>query len=134
MWLKLEWRTFAMARLSSLAYTGHKQPSPDSIGTDGIYPYLPSPELVNAVNLALFLEKRPLLIKGDPGSGKTRLARAVAYELDLPYEEWPIKSTSRARDGLYTFDAIARLRDTQMLREHAPAVLKEIGDYVRLGP
>jgi len=110
-----------------LRYTGQPR-------TTAAEPYLPGPELVEAVNLTILLAKRPLLITGDPGSGKTRLARAVASELDLAYEEWPIKSTSRARDGLYTFDAIARLRDTQMLREHAPAVLKEIGDYVRLGP
>lgn len=65
------------------------------------------------MNLAIYLE-RPLLLKGEPGSGKTRLARAVAYELDLPYEAWSIKSTSRARGGLYTYDAVGRLRDAQL--------------------
>ncbi|MCA1994011.1 MAG: AAA family ATPase, partial [Coleofasciculus sp. S288] len=65
-----------------------------------LYSYLPSEELVEAVNLAIYLE-RPLLLKGEPGCGKTRLARAVAYELGLPYEAWNIKSTSRAKDGLY---------------------------------
>jgi MoxR-like ATPase len=74
---------------------------------------LPSEELVEAVNLAIFLE-RPLLIKGEPGCGKTRLARAVAYELNLPYEAWHIKSISRAKDGLYRYDAVGRLRDAQL--------------------
>jgi MoxR-like ATPase len=87
-------------------------------------PYLPAAEVVEAVNLALFLG-RPLLLKGEPGCGKTRLALAVAYELALrhgvekwPFEFWPVKSTSRARDGLYTFDAIGRLRDAQMATVH----------------
>jgi MoxR-like ATPase len=69
--------------------------------------------LLEAVNLAIFLE-RPLLVKGEPGCGKTRLAEAVANELGLPYYAWHIKSTERARDGLYTFDAVARLRDVQL--------------------
>ncbi|HLG37096.1 MAG TPA: MoxR family ATPase [Nitrososphaera sp.] len=99
-----------------LTYTGKVQPPSEDIGKDGLYPYLPSKELVDALNLAIFLEKRPLLIKGDPGSGKTRLARAVAYELNLPYEAWYVKSTSRARDGLYTYDAINRLHDAQISR------------------
>jgi MoxR-like ATPase len=78
-----------------------------------MYPYLPYEELIEAVNLAIYLE-RPLLLKGEPGCGKTRLARAVAYELGLPLEAWYIKSTTRAKDGLYTFDAVSRLRDAQL--------------------
>ena len=81
----------------------------------GISPYLPSPELINAVNLAIFLE-RPLLLKGEPGCGKTRLAEAVSRELGLPYEPWYIKSTTRAKDGLYTYDAVRRLHDAQLVR------------------
>lgn len=76
-------------------------------------PYLPSPELIEAVNQAIYLE-RPLLLKGEPGCGKTRLAKAVADELGLPYEAWRIKSTSRAKDGLYSYDAVRRLRDAQL--------------------
>ena len=79
-------------------------------------PYLPSPELVEAVNVAIVLQ-RPLLIKGEPGSGKTRLARDVAFQLGLlkgHYFEWFVKSTDRARDGLYTYDAVGRLRDAQL--------------------
>jgi MoxR-like ATPase len=78
-----------------------------------LYPYLPNPELVEAVNLAIYLE-RPLLLKGEPGCGKTLLASAVAYELGLKLEAWYVKSTSRARDGLYNYDAVGRLRDAQL--------------------
>ncbi|MEO1124982.1 MAG: MoxR family ATPase [Cyanobacteria bacterium J06639_16] len=99
-----------------LTYTGKKQPQPyeqDPHTGQLRYPYLPSSELVEAVNLAMFLG-RPLLLKGEPGCGKTRLAHAVAYELGLPLEAWYVKSTSRARDGLYTYDAVGRLRDAQL--------------------
>ncbi|MGF1523397.1 MAG: AAA family ATPase [Leptolyngbyaceae cyanobacterium] len=97
-------------------YTGKVQPKygeQDPQTGQLLTPYLPSDELVEAVNLAIFLE-RPLLLKGEPGCGKTRLARAVAYELGLPFETWYVKSTSRARDGLYTYDAVGRLRDAQL--------------------
>jgi MoxR-like ATPase len=76
-------------------------------------PYIPDADLKNAVNLAIDLE-RPLLLKGEPGCGKTKLARAVAEELGMAYFEWPVKSTSRAQDGLYTYDTIGRLRDAQL--------------------
>lgn len=80
----------------------------------GVEPYLPGDELKQAVNLALLLEKRPLLLKGEPGSGKTRLAEAVAYELKRNFYPWYIKSTSQAKDGLYFYDAVKRLQDAQM--------------------
>jgi MoxR-like ATPase len=95
------------------------------------FPYIPSPDLKEAVNLAIAL-KRPLLLEGEPGCGKTRLAGAIAYEfakknlpnsvdiqgnLQAPWEYyiWTVKSTLRARDGLYTFDAVGRLRDAQLV-------------------
>jgi MoxR-like ATPase len=120
----------------SLTYTGEVQPKPEEYGKDGLYPYLPSPELVEAVNLTIFLEKRPLLIKGDPGSGKTRLAQAVACELGLPYEPWYIKSTSRARDGLYTYDAVGRLHDAQLAGrvEDKVSDVSDPSNYIDLGP
>lgn len=122
-------------------YTGQVQPTEgerDPKTAQRLIPYLPSPELVEAVNLAIFLE-RPLLLKGEPGCGKTRLAQAVAYELQLPLETWYVKSTSRARDGLYTYDAVGRLRDAQlaanqMLSESELQRIQNPSEYVRLGP
>jgi MoxR-like ATPase len=76
-------------------------------------PYIADPELIQAVNLAIYL-RRPLLLEGEAGCGKTRLASAVAYELGLPFYRWDIRSTSKAQDGLYTYDAIRRLHDVQV--------------------
>lgn len=75
-------------------------------------PYVASAELIEAVNLGLFL-RRPLLLEGEPGCGKTRLANAVAFELGLPLKTIHVRSTSRARDLLYTFNAVGRLYDIQ---------------------
>lgn len=97
-------------------YTGLVQPEIGECDrTTGqlLYPYLPNPELVEAVNLAIYLQ-RPLLLKGEPGCGKSQLARAVAYELGLDFKAWYIKSTSRAKDGLYNYDTVGRLRDAQL--------------------
>jgi MoxR-like ATPase len=123
-----------------LEYKGERQPEPGEYDTHGhpLYPYLPNEDMVEAVNLATYL-KRPLLIKGEPGCGKTRLARAVAYELDLPYEAWHVKSTSRARDGLYTYDTVGRLRDAQLATmKHAKDQDTVFTDdpmhYVKWGP
>jgi MoxR-like ATPase len=75
-------------------------------------PYVADPELIQAVNLAIALQ-RPLLLEGEAGCGKTRLAIAVAYELGLPLYPWNVRSTSKAREGLYEYDAILRLHDVQ---------------------
>jgi MoxR-like ATPase len=125
---------------NQLEYTGKVQPKsgePDKTGQH-LYPYLPQKELVEAVNVSIQLE-RPLLIKGEPGCGKTRLARAVAYELGLPYEAWYVKSTSRARDGLYTYDAVGRLRDAQLaatgrIKDKDLKRIDEPKTYVHYGP
>lgn len=121
-----------METTRNLKYTGKVQPSTEEIEWA---PYLPSDELVDVVNLTIFLEKRPLLIKGDPGSGKTRLARAVANELGLPYFAWHIKSTSRARDGLYTYDAVRRLHDAQLTHTTGDdgARVEDIRSYIKMG-
>ncbi|BAY95322.1 MULTISPECIES: AAA family ATPase [unclassified Tolypothrix] len=98
-------------------YTGKKQPTEEDVDGNGqrIYPYLPDQPLVEAVNLAIYL-KRPLLLKGEPGCGKTQLARAVAYELGSHsnFKTWCINSNSRAKDGLYTYNSIKQLLDTQL--------------------
>lgn len=91
--------------------------------------YLPDPKLVEAVDLAIALG-RPLLLQGEPGCGKTRLAYAVAYALSLPLETSYIKSTSRAQDLLYTYDAVNRLYDAQIQSTKS----QDICSYIRLGP
>lgn len=109
-----------------LKFTGklEYQPQAGEIDPDTqekLYPYLAtaSPGLIKAVNLAIRL-KRPLLLEGEPGCGKTKLARAVAlefskrYGVKYPYSEWYVKSTEQARDGLYTYDAVRRLYDAQL--------------------
>ena len=121
----------------SLEYTGKVQLKSEEIRERVVYPYLPNADLVEAVNLAIYLE-RPLLLKGEPGSGKTRLAQAIAYELDLPFETWYVKSTSKARDGLYIYDAVSRLRDVQLassgrLSETDLQRIDNPESYIRLG-
>jgi MoxR-like ATPase len=121
-----------------LEYTGTKQPKPgESYKGKPIYPYLPSPKLVDVVNLAIYLG-RPLLLKGEPGCGKTQLALAVAYELGLDFETWYVKSTSRAKDGLYIYDTLGRLRDAQLAASGSLTLeeKKRFDDpesYIRLG-
>ncbi|MGC4807446.1 AAA family ATPase [Micromonospora sp. DT233] len=98
-------------------------------------PYLASSGLEEAVNVAIALG-RPLLLQGDPGAGKTRLAHAVAYALGLPLEQMYIKSTSLGRDLLYTYDAVRRLYDAQLAATGggSGADPSQAGRYVRLGP
>ena len=91
--------------------------------------YIASPALVDAVNCALALE-RPLLVKGEPGTGKTLLARHVAEGLGLPLDSWHIKSTSKAVDGLYVYDTVQRLNDARF----GDGNVRDIRSYIRLGP
>ncbi|MGW2570590.1 AAA family ATPase [Streptomyces sp. NPDC001537] len=93
-------------------------------------------ETLELVNAALYL-RRPLLVTGEPGVGKSTLAHSVAHELGLGRVlEWPIVSRSELRDGLYTYDAIGRLQDAQLERssDTGTPVSEDIGRYIRLGP
>jgi MoxR-like ATPase len=90
--------------------------------------YIATSDLSIAVNAAITLEK-PLLIKGEPGTGKTELARQVANSLSLPIIEWNIKSTTRAQQGLYEYDAVSRLRDSQL----GDANINNIDNYIKKG-
>ena len=94
-------------------------------GTDA---YIASDDLAVAVNAAITLE-RPLLVKGEPGTGKTELARQVSSALGMPIIEWHIKSTTRAQQGLYEYDAVSRLRDSQLGDEK----VHDIGAYIKRG-
>ncbi|AAV82286.1 MULTISPECIES: AAA family ATPase [Idiomarina] len=90
--------------------------------------YVVSQELATAVNAAVTLEK-PLLLKGEPGTGKTRLAEELANALDTELLQWSIKSTTKAQQGLYEYDAVSRLRDSQLGSEK----VHEISNYIRPG-
>jgi MoxR-like ATPase len=94
-------------------------------GTDA---YVATDDLTVAVNAAVTLE-RPLLVKGEPGTGKTELARQVAGALGMPLIEWHIKSTTRAQQGLYEYDAVSRLRDSQLGDER----VHDVSNYIRRG-
>ena len=95
-------------------------------GTSG---YIASKALVDAVNCSMALE-RPLLVKGEPGTGKTLLARHVAEGLGMTLESWHIKSTSKAEEGLYVYDTVQRLNDARF----GDGDVKDIRSYIRLGP
>ncbi|MCP3983843.1 MAG: MoxR family ATPase [bacterium] len=95
-------------------------------GTEG---YIASPALVEAVNASIALE-RPLLIKGEPGTGKTLLARHVAEGLGLPMEQWHIKSTTKAQAGLYVYDTVQRLNDARF----GEGDVADIRTYIKHGP
>ena len=94
-------------------------------GTDS---YVATDDLMMAVNAAITLE-RPLLIKGEPGTGKTMLALEVAKALQRPLFEWHVKSTTKAQHGLYEYDAVSRLRDSQL----GDPKVKDIGNYIVRG-
>jgi MoxR-like ATPase len=94
-------------------------------GTDS---YVATDDLTVAVNAAVTLE-RPLLVKGEPGTGKTELARQVSNALRLPMIEWHIKSTTKAQQGLYEYDAVSRLRDSQL----GDAKVNDVANYIKRG-
>jgi len=95
---------------------------------EGSTDYVATPDLMLAVNAAITLQ-RPLLIKGEPGTGKTMLAETVAAALGLPLLQWHIKSTTKAQQGLYEYDAVSRLRDSQL----GDGRVKDIANYIVKG-
>ena len=94
--------------------------------------YVATPDLMLAVNAAVTL-KRPLLVKGEPGTGKTMLAEEVANALGMPLMQWHIKSTTKAQQGLYEYDAVSRLRDSQIATAESTAKVKDIANYIVKG-
>ncbi|WP_432191493.1 AAA family ATPase [Streptomyces sp. bgisy027] len=125
------WRDFDGGRLA---------PAPPNLGTESARRLGKAaatvwrPHELELINAALYL-RRPLLVTGDPGSGKSTLAHALAHELGLGRVlHWPIVSRTTLRDGLYAYDAIARLQDTQLARQGGPDHTGDIGRYLRLGP
>ena len=90
--------------------------------------YVAAEELMNSVNIAIALQK-PLLVKGEPGTGKTMLAEAIAEAMDMDLYIWSIKSTTKAQEGLYVYDTVQRLYDSQF----GEGDVKDIGKYIKLG-
>ena len=99
---------------------------------EGSATYVATQDLKLAVNAALTLQ-RPLLIKGEPGTGKTMLAEEVAAALGMPLLQWHIKSTTKAQQGLYEYDAVSRLRDSQMADLDGGDRVKDIHNYIVRG-
>lgn len=95
---------------------------------EGTESYVAADDLTIAVNAAITLE-RPLLVKGEPGTGKTELAKQVAWALGLNLIEWHVKSTTKAQQGLYEYDAVSRLRDSQLGSEK----VHDVANYIRRG-
>jgi MoxR-like ATPase len=106
-----------------------KSPEDDMTRFSGTDSYIATDDLNLAVNAAITLQ-RPLLVKGEPGTGKTMLALEVAGALGRPLFQWHIKSTSKAQQGLYEYDAVSRLRDSQL----GESKVHDIANYIKRGP
>src|SRR6185369_16052299 len=106
-------------------------PTP-SMKFQGSQNYVATQDLMLAVNASITL-KRPLLVKGEPGTGKTMLAEEVAQALNVPLLQWHIKSTTKAQQGLYEYDAVSRLRDSQLADVEGSQRVKDIHNYIVKG-
>ena len=119
-------------KLTVISWMGATEPHGGYCGMsarfEGTEDYVATGDLKVAVNAAIALE-RPLLIKGEPGTGKTVLAYEVAKALNAPLLTWHIKSTTKAHQGLYEYDAVTRLRDSQLGEER----VKDVRNYIKKG-
>ncbi|MEM9810334.1 MAG: MoxR family ATPase, partial [Pseudomonadota bacterium] len=115
-----------MSQVRLLTSSRRRNQKPRSFSSTSTY--VATDDLKVAVNAAVTLE-RPLLIKGEPGTGKTVLANEVAASLDAPLIEWHVKSTTKAAQGLYEYDAVARLRDSQL----GEAKATDVANYIKKG-
>jgi len=102
--------------MENLQYTGKRQPTPQEKVKDGILPYIPDELLIEAVNLSIVLQ-RPLLLMGEPGCGKTMLSHHVAFELGLNLYSYSVRSSSNLNEDIYTYDALMRLHDAELVRQ-----------------
>jgi MoxR-like ATPase len=132
--MKPEWRMYAVGTgQKSLAAILHIGPQEQNMTAfpafDGSESYVADPGLLASVNAAMRLE-RPLLVKGEPGTGKTLLATAIAESLGMPLVTWHVKSTSKAVDGLYTYDVVQRLNDSRF----GDGSVSDIDAYIKMGP
>jgi MoxR-like ATPase len=114
---------------AGLAHRSYVRVSSEFRRFSGTPTYLTNDALEAAVNCALALE-RPLLVKGEPGTGKTLLAQAIAEALGLPMIHWAVKSTTRAQDGLYVYDTVQRLHDARF----GEGNVRDVRHYIKLGP
>ena len=106
--------------------------TPKTMKFRGTDQYIATQDLMLAVNAAVTLQ-RPLLVKGEPGTGKTMLAEEVASALGMPLMQWHIKSTTKAQQGLYEYDAVNRLRDSQLADAESSEKVKNIRNYIVKG-
>ena len=105
---------------------------PHTMKFQGTQNYVATDDLMLSVNAAITLQ-RPLLVKGEPGTGKTMLAEEVASALNLPLLQWHIKSTTKAQQGLYEYDAVSRLRDSQLSNLDGGERVRDINNYIVKG-
>ena len=126
--------SLANPKIAAISFSGYKTTTTPIANTESLMKftstadYVAPQDLTLAVNAAIQLQ-RPLLIKGEPGTGKTELAKQVAKGLGLEMIEWNIKSTTKAQQGLYEYDAVSRLRDSQLGDER----VHDVSNYIRQG-